>query len=335
MPVSGGAPRWTVLLVLVLALAGAVAASLAFGAKHIPFGEVADGLFAPDGSENSLIVRGERLPRTILGIAVGTALGSAGALMQALTRNPLAEPGLLGVNSGAALAVVLVIGVLRVDEALVYVWAALAGAAVTAVLVYLLGAGGGYGATPTRLVLAGVAVNAVAAGVTAGVMLLVPRAFNGFRFWQVGSLGGQGLDVVWRILPFLLAGLLLALLLAEPLNTLALGDEAARSLGGRPGLIRAAGGLAIVLLCGGATAAAGPLFFIGLAVPFAARALAGTDHRWILAYSAFLAPVLLLGADVLGRLLGSPGELETGLVTAFLGAPLFILIVRRGKATRL
>ncbi len=327
--------RWTVLFLLVLTLAGAVVASLAFGAKHIPFGEVADGLLSPDGAENSLIVREERLPRTVLGIAAGAALGLAGTLMQALTRNPLAEPGLLGVNSGAALAVVLVIGLLRVDEALVYVWAALAGAAVTAVVVYLLGSSGRYGATPAKLVLAGVAVNAVAVGVTTGVMLLIPRAFNGFRFWQVGSLGGQDLGVVLRILPFLAVGLLLVALLAGPLNTLALGDEAARSLGGRPGLIRAAGGLAVVLLCGGATAAAGPLFFVGLAVPFAARALAGTDHRWILAYSALLAPVLLLGADVLGRLLGSPGELETGLVTAFLGAPLFIFIVRRGKVPQL
>ena len=233
--------RWTVLFLLVLTLAGAVVASLAFGAKHIPFGEVADGLLSPDGAENSLIVREERLPRTVLGIAAGAALGLAGTLMQALTRNPLAEPGLLGVNSGAALAVVLVIGLLRVDEALVYVWAALAGAAVTAVVVYLLGSSGRYGATPAKLVLAGVAVNAVAVGVTTGVMLLIPRAFNGFRFWQVGSLGGQDLGVVLRILPFLAVGLLLVALLAGPLNTLALGDEAARSLGGRPGLIRAAG----------------------------------------------------------------------------------------------
>lgn len=336
MPVSGGSiSRWTVLCLLLLGLAGTVAASFAFGAKHIPPGEVLGALLSPDGSENALIVRDLRLPRTALGIAAGTALGLAGALMQALTRNPLAEPGLLGVNSGAALAVVLVIGALRVDEVLVYVWAAFAGAAVTAVLVYLLGSRGRFGATPAKLVLAGVAVNAVAAGVTSGVMLLIPRAFNAFRFWQVGSLSGRQMDVVPRVLPFLLAGTALALLLARPLNTLALGDEAARSLGGRPGLIRASGAVAVVLLCGGATAAVGPLFFVGLAVPFVARALAGPDHRWILVYSALLAPILLLAADILGRLLGAPGELETGLVTAFLGAPVFILIVRRGRIPHL
>jgi len=250
--------------------------------------------------------------------------------MQALTRNPLAEPGLLGVNGGAALAVVLALAAVRVDDVLVYVWAAFAGAAGAAALVYMVGARGRGGASPARLVLAGAALNAVFGALTAGVMLLTPGTFNGFRFWQVGSLGGRETAVFWRVLPFVVAGTALALLLARPLNALGMGDDAGRALGSSPGRTRALGALAVVLLCGSATAAAGPIWFLGLAVPFIARTVLGPDQRLVLPCSLLLAPVLLLGADVIGRVI-TPGELETGIVTAFLGAPLFALMVRRGR----
>ncbi|WP_243725860.1 FecCD family ABC transporter permease [Actinomadura rubrisoli] len=333
-PVRTAAPhragRWAGLAALAGALLLAVAASFAVGAEHIPLGRVAAGVFSPDGSKDALIVQELRLPRTLLGLGVGVALGLAGAVMQALTRNPLAEPGLLGVNGGASLAVVIVIGAFRVDEVLVYVWAAFLGAAGAAMLVYLIGARGRGGASPARLVLAGAAVNAVFTALTAGLMLLNPRSFNGFRFWQVGTLGGRDLGVFFRVLPFIAAGTVLALLLARPLNALGLGDDAGRALGARPGQARALGALAVVLLCGSATAAAGPITFLGLAVPFIVRALVGPDQRWVLPYSLLLAPVLLLGADIIGRVV-APGELETGIVTAFLGAPLFMLMVRRGR----
>ncbi|WP_242910150.1 FecCD family ABC transporter permease [Actinomadura terrae] len=322
--------RWGGLVLLAAALLLTVAASLAIGAEHVPPGKVVSGLFSPDDSQASLIVRELRLPRTLLGVAVGIALGLAGAVMQALTRNPLAEPGILGVNGGAALAVVTVMSAFRVDEVLVYVWAAFAGAAGAAALVYLVGARGRGGASPARLVLAGAAVNAVFTALTAGLMLLSPRTFNGFRFWQVGSLGGRGMDVLPRVLPFIAAGMVLALLLARPLNALGLGEDAGRALGARPGRTRALGAVAVVLLCGSATAAAGPIAFLGLAVPFIVRAAVGPDQRWVLPYSLLLAPVLLLGADIAGRVV-APGELETGIVTAFLGAPLFMLMVRRGR----
>ncbi|MFF5262835.1 FecCD family ABC transporter permease [Actinomadura viridis] len=332
---SGGRTgRWAGLVVLGGLLLAAVAASFAIGAQRIPLGQVAAGVFAPDGSEHALIIRELRLPRTLLGVAVGAALGLAGALMQALTRNPMAEPGLLGVNGGAALAVVTVIALFRADEVLVYVWAAFAGAAGAAVLVYSIGARGRGGASPARLVLAGAAVNAVFTALTAGLMLLSPRTFNGFRFWQVGSLSGRDLEVFFEVLPFLLAGTVLALALARPLNALDLGEDAGRALGVRPGRTRALGGLAVVLLCGSATAAVGPIAFLGLAVPFIVRAWTGPDQRWVLPYSLLLAPVLLLGADVLGRV-AAPGELETGIVTAFLGAPIFMLMVRRGGLRKL
>jgi iron complex transport system permease protein len=312
-------------------LLATVVASLAIGAGDVPLGRVLPGVLSPDdGSRPELIVHELRLPRTLLGIAAGMALGLAGAVMQALTRNPLAEPGLLGVNGGAALAVVLVIGATRVDDVLGYVWAAFAGAAGAAALVYLIGARGRGGASPARLVLAGAAVNAVFSAMTAGVMLLAPGTFNGFRFWQVGSLGGREMSVFYRVLPFVLVGAVLALALARPLNVLAMGDDAGRTLGSRPGRTRALGALAVVLLCGSATAAAGPIWFLGLAVPFIVRTAVGPDQRLVLPYSLLLAPVLLLGADIIGRVI-TPGELETGIVTAFLGAPLFAVMVRRGR----
>ncbi|MFI0481040.1 FecCD family ABC transporter permease [Actinomadura sp. 9N215] len=322
-------PAWLALLTAVLLLT--IVASLAIGAGDVPFGRVLPGVFSPDGtSRPDLIVHELRLPRTLLGIAVGMALGLAGAVMQALTRNPLAEPGLLGVNGGAALAVVIVIGSTQVDEPLVYVWAAFAGAAGAAALVYMIGARGRGGASPARLVLAGAAVEAVFTALTAGLMLLSPSSFGGFRFWQVGSLGGREMSVFLRILPFVLAGTILALLLARPLNALGMGDEAGKALGSRPGRTRALGALAVVVLCGSATAAAGPIVFLGLAVPFIVRTAVGPDQRLVLPYSLLLAPVLLLGADIIGRVI-APGELETGIVTAFLGAPLFAVMVRRGR----
>jgi iron complex transport system permease protein len=326
---SGRGRGWLAPLAAVLALT--VLASLAIGAGDVPFDRVLPGVFSPDdGSRPDLIVHELRLPRTLLGIAVGIALGVAGAVMQALTRNPLAEPGLLGVNGGAALAVVIVIGAFRTDDALVYVWAAFAGAAGAAVLVYLIGTRGRGGTSPARLVLAGAAVNAVFSALTAGLMLLSPGSFNGFRFWQVGGLGGRDMPVVVRILPFVLAGTVLALLLARPLNALGMGEDAGRALGSRPGRTRALGALAIVLLCGSATAAAGPIAFLGLAVPYIVRTAVGPDQRLVLPYSLLLAPILLLGADIIGRVI-TPGELETGIVTAFLGAPLFAVMVRRGR----
>ncbi|MER7547044.1 iron chelate uptake ABC transporter family permease subunit [Spirillospora sp. NPDC127506] len=320
---------WLPLLTAVLL--ATVLASLAIGAGDVPFGRVLPGVLSPDdGSRAELIVHELRLPRTLLGIAVGIALGLAGAVMQALTRNPLAEPGLLGVNGGAAFAVVLVIGLADAGDPLVYVWAAFVGAAGASVLVYLVGARGRGGASPARLVLAGAALNAVFSAMTAGVMLFTPSNFNGFRFWQVGSLGGRELAVFHRVLPFVLAGAILALLLARPLNALGMGDDAGRALGSKPGRTRALGALAVVLLCGSATAAAGPIWFLGLAVPFIVRTLVGPDQRLVLPYSLLLAPVLLLGADIIGRVV-APGELETGIVTAFFGAPLFAVMVRRGR----
>ncbi|MFJ2609160.1 FecCD family ABC transporter permease [Streptomyces sp. NPDC091279] len=314
-----------------LALAAAVVLSLAVGSRSIAPHTVADALFHFHGGSAQLVVRQQRLPRTGLGILVGVALGLSGALMQGLTRNPIADPGLLGVNSGASAAVATAIAFGGMRGPLSYVWFAFAGAALVAVLVHLLGSVGRVAATPARLALAGTAVTAALGGYTSAVLLLDPDAFDQFRYWNVGSLVGREADTVRQMLPFVAVGTLLALALARPLNALALGDDAGRALGTRPGRTRALGGLAVTLLCGAATAAAGPIGFVGLAVPHIVRVWTGPDQRWILPCSALLAPALLLASDVLGRVAAEPGELEVGIVTAFLGAPFFIVLVRRGR----
>ncbi|WP_091077573.1 FecCD family ABC transporter permease [Microlunatus sagamiharensis] len=325
----------------VLLLAGGVLvllvlASLAIGARSIPAGTVLDALtrYDPDDTDQLVVVT-SRLPRTVLGLLVGAALGLAGAVMQGVTRNPLADPGILGVNGGAALAIVVGIGVFGVGSVSGYVWFAFAGAAGASVLVYSVAALGREGATPVKLALAGAAVTAFFGAFTTALLLADQQTFDQFRFWQVGSLNGRDLGVTVRVLPFLLVGGVLALALGRGLNSLAMGDDVARGLGARVGLIRVLSAAAVVLLCGAATAAAGPVGFVGLTIPHAARALVGSDYRRILPTSMLLAPILLLTADVVGRVVARPGEVQVAIVTAVLGAPVFVAIVRRHRLSGL
>lgn len=323
---------------LVVALAGlmlVVLASVAFGAKSIGIGDVLDALFAYDGSTDHVVVRSLRVPRTLVGVGVGAALGLAGAVMQGVTRNPLADPGILGVNAGASLAVVVAIYAFGIGSLTGYVWFAFIGAAVVSVLVYALGAFGRDGVTPVKLALAGAAVAALVTSITTAVLLVDQATLDQYRFWVVGSLAGRDGAIAGQVAPFLVVGALLALGSARALNSLSLGDDVARALGVRVGAARLVAALSIVLLCGAATAAAGPIAFVGLTVPHAARVICGPDYRWLLPYSAVLAPILLLGADVVGRLVVRPGELQVGIVTALLGAPVFIALVRRRHVAQL
>jgi len=322
--------RWVGLAIGVALLLAAVALSIAIGSRTVGLATVWRVLWQEDGSPESVIVHQLRLPRTLLGIGVGAALGLAGTVMQALTRNPLAEPGLLGVNLGAATGVVIAVAFLGVSTATGYVWFAFAGAALTSAAVFALG-GSGRAPTPERQVLAGVSLSAVLGAIIWAVLVTHRGAFDRYRHWDVGSLSDRETATILQVMPFLLAGILLALVLGRQLNALSMGDESATSLGAHPGRIRVLGILAVTLLCGGATAASGPIWFLGLAVPYIARVVTGSDHRWILAYSLVLGPTLLLGADVLGRVLVAPAELPVGVVTAFLGAPLFIALCRRRR----
>ncbi|MEV4442720.1 iron chelate uptake ABC transporter family permease subunit [Streptomyces sp. NPDC049577] len=326
----------TGLAVAALALAAVAVVSIGMGARAVPPGAVLDAVFHFDPDDTGqLAVRSQRLPRTAVGLLVGAALGLAGALMQGMARNPLADPGVLGVNAGAALFVVLGIDVFGVTALSGYVWFGFAGAALAAGLVYAVGSLGGRGATPVKLALSGAAVSAALASLTTATLLLHAETFDEFRFWQVGSLAGRDATVIRQSWPFLVLGALIALGSGRVLNALALGDDTARSLGRRVGWARLTAAAAVVLLCGAATAMAGPIAFVGLAVPHAARLITGPDYRWILPYSMVLAPLLLLAADIVGRVAVRPGELQVGLVTALLGAPVFVLLVRRRKPAEL
>lgn len=307
-------------------------ASVAVGARAIPLDQVWDALFHSASGADAVVVREVRLPRTLLGILVGAALGLAGAVMQALTRNPLAEPGILGVNAGAAAAVVSAITFLGTGTISGYMWFAFLGAAVVAVAVHFLG--GSRSATPVRLALAGTAVTYALYGYVYSVQLMDSAALDRMRFWTVGSLASADMGTVGRIAPFIGLGVVLALALARPLNAMALGDDTALALGSRPTLTRVLAMAAVTLLCGAATAACGPIVFVGLIVPHLVRALTGPDLRWILPYAAVLAPVLLLGADVLGRVVTRPGELQVGIVTVLIGGPVFIHLVRRRRVVQ-
>jgi iron complex transport system permease protein len=322
-------------VVLVVVLGAVLMASIVFGSESISIGTAYETLVHADGSRDAAIVRGLRVPRTLLGLSVGVALGLAGAVMQGVTRNPLADPGILGVNAGAAFAVVLGIFLLGVTGPLGYVWFAFAGAAIASALVYVLGSRGRDGATPVKLALAGAATTALLGALTNAILLADSSTFAVYRYWAVGSLAGRDAGVLPVLLPFLALGALLAVALAPALDLLSLGDDSARSLGQRVGLTRAMGAAAVVLLVGSAVALAGPIGFVGLVVPHAARAITGPRYRWVMLYSALLAPILLLAADILGRVVARPREIEVAIVTAVLGTPFFVALIRRRRLAEL
>ena len=320
---------------LLVLLAAAAVLGIAVGARAIAPADVWTALVAPTGTDDDVVVRALRLPRTLLGVVVGLALGVAGALIQGHTRNPLADPGLLGVSAGAAFAICLAVYAFGVDSVRGSVWFGLAGALVAAVVVFVLGTLGDGGGTPVTLALAGAAVSAFLAALTSALVLTDATTLDAYRFWVVGSLVGRGDGVLVQVLPFLLAGLLLAAVNAPALNTLQMGEDVARGLGQRIALARACGIAAVTLLTGAAVAVSGPIAFVGLVVPHVARAITGPDHRWLLPYSGLLGAVLLLLADVVGRVLVRPAELPVGLVLAFVGAPFFIALVRRRRLVSL
>ncbi|MGW9114766.1 iron chelate uptake ABC transporter family permease subunit [Microbacterium sp. NPDC055683] len=322
---------------VVLALAGALAvvcvASIVLGSQRIGPDAVWAGLVTGEGDAGA-IVRDMRIPRTVVGLAVGAALGIAGALIQGFTRNPLADPGILGVNAGASLGVVVGLAFFGVASASGYIWFSFAGAIVATVLVYLIGSAGGRAPDPLRMTLSGVALGAVMGGVVAAIGLLNPRVFDSMRSWNVGSLTAIAPDA-YTVLPFLAAGIVIAFCLAPSLNALALGDDLATALGSRVVLTRILSIVAVTLLCGAATAAAGPVAFVGLMVPHVVRWMVGPHQGWILAGTLFAAPLLLLAADVVGRLVLPTGELPVSIVTSVIGAPVLIALVRRRKASGL
>jgi iron complex transport system permease protein len=316
-------------------LVGAGLLSLAIGSKAIPLRTVVDALLHFDGSDDHLIVRDLRVPRTLFGLTVGAALGVAGALAQALTRNPLADPGLLGVSEGAALAIVLGVVVMDPSSGSALIWLAFVGAAAASVVVYLLGSVGRGGATPVRLALAGAALTAFLGSIISTIALLDVEALDRLRSWMVGSLAGREAEVIGQVLPFLAIGLVTAIALGRPLNAIALGDETAHALGTNVGRTRAIAAVAVILLAGAATAACGPIAFVGLVVPHAARLVCGPDQRWLIPYSAVLGAIVLLICDVAGRIVARPAEIQVGIMAAAIGGPVFVVLARRVRMSRL
>jgi iron complex transport system permease protein len=328
-------PRAAWLLAAVVVLVVVCCASLAVGARGLSLEIVWQALsqFNPANGDHAVVHA--RIPRTVLGLLAGAALGLAGAAMQGVARNPLADPGIIGVNAGAALAVVTGIYVSGISSLTGYIWFAFIGAAAAAVVVYLIASMGRDGATPVKLALAGAALSAGLFSLMNVILVSSQDTLDRFRFWQVGGIAGRDWSVVLPGLPFLIVGALIVLLAGRVLNSLALGDDVARGLGQNVGLARAVTALGIVLLCGSATALAGPIGFVGLVVPHAVRSLTGPDYRWILPFSAVLAPALLLVSDVVGRVILLPGEVPAGIMTALIGAPVFVWLVRRGKGAGL
>ncbi|MGW8482379.1 FecCD family ABC transporter permease [Microbacterium sp. NPDC055903] len=319
----------------VIAIVVAILLSLAFGSRPVSPAEIVEGLVSwfqgrvPE--EIGAIAVQERIPRTVLAIVAGAALALSGALMQAITRNPIADPGILGVNTGAALAVVCGIAFFGITSPYQYLWLALGGAILTAIFVYNVGSVGPGGSTPIKLALAGAATTAALGSLVSAVLLPRTAAMDVFRFWQVGGVAGADWGTMAVIAPMLLVGALIAFLCAPGLNALALGDDVAVGLGVRIGRTRLLAAAAGVVLCAAVTAVAGPIAFVGLMIPHAVRMLVGPDQRWLLPLSALGGAVLLTLADTIGRLIGYPGETEAGIVTAFVGAPVLVIIARRTR----
>ncbi|MFD4990044.1 FecCD family ABC transporter permease [Streptomyces sp. NPDC058372] len=329
---AGVRTLWLVAALLVLA--AVMAASIAYGSRDVPWPDVRAALGGADATLGQAAAA-KRIPRTLLAVVIGAALALSGAVMQGVTRNPLADPGILGVNMGASLAVVTGVAFFGLTSPTSYIWVAIAGAAASALFVYTVGTLGRGGATPLKLALAGAATSAAFASLVSAVILPRNDIAGSFRLWQIGGVGGASYDRIGQVLPFLLAGFALCLLSARALNSLALGDELAAGLGERVALVRAVAALGAVLLCGAATAVAGPIAFVGLLVPHTCRLLVGVDHRWLLPLSMLLGAVLLTVGDVVGRVVARPAEIDVGIVTALIGAPFFIYIVRRQKVRAL
>ncbi len=332
--VPGPRRRLIGLAVAVTTLLVLLVLSVLVGSTAIAPSVVWDALFHPAADIDHFAIRDYRLPRTMVGLAVGAALGVGGALIQALTRNPLADPDILGINAGASFAVTVAVGVLGIRDIGGYMWFAFAGALLVTLMVLALGSTR-QGRSPVVMVLAGVCVGAVLRGAGSALELTNPDAFDAMRAWNAGSIVGRPLDLVWPLLPFLVVALILAVVVAGPLDAMALGDDLAAAQGVRLARIRVLAVIALTLLAGGATALAGPIGFVGLMVPHVARWIAGPHQGWIFAYSVLLAPILLLASDVLGRLVMHPNEIPVGVITAFVGAPVLITLVRRRNVSGL
>ncbi|TBL78622.1 FecCD family ABC transporter permease [Paenibacillus thalictri] len=314
------------LVILLLCMAG----SILFGITRIPFARVIEAYSQFNGSTEHLIIRTARVPRALIAAAVGGSLAVAGTLMQALTRNPLASPSLFGINSGAALLIVIASGFFNVSGLKAFTWLAFAGAAISAIVVYALGSIGRDGMNPIKITLAGAAVTALFASLMQGILLTNGKTFEQVLFWIVGSVAGREMSMLESVFPYMLCGFVASLIIARQVNVLAMGDDVAKGLGQRTAMIKLVCAVVIVFLAGGSVAVAGPIAFIGIIIPHITRFLVGTDHRWVIPYCIVLGAILLVGADLGARFIAMPKEVPVGVMTALIGVPFFVYIARKG-----
>jgi iron complex transport system permease protein len=287
-----------------------------------------------DGSNKQIIITTVRFPRALIAGAVGACLAIAGVIMQTLTKNPLASPGILGINAGAGFAVVIAVTLLNMTSLQAFAWMSFTGAAIAAIIVYMLGTIGREGLTPMKLTLAGAAIGALFSSFTQGLLTLNEAALEQVLFWLAGSVQGRKLEILTSIVPYMVVGWLGAIVLANKMNVLAMGDDVAKGLGLKTGFVKIGAGMIVILLAGSAVAVAGPIGFIGIVIPHIARKMIGTDHRWLLPFSGLLGGILLIAADIAARYVIMPGEVPVGVMTAIIGAPFFIYLVRKGLSKR-
>ncbi|MFS0863627.1 FecCD family ABC transporter permease [Fredinandcohnia sp. 179-A 10B2 NHS] len=305
-------------------------ASIVYGYTDTSWREAYYTFTAYNGSNEHIIIQSIRLPRALIAAAVGASLGIAGTLMQALTKNPLASPGIFGVNAGAGFFIVVAVSVFSVSSLQAFTWIAFLGAAVAAFTVYFIGSLGREGLTPMKLTLAGSAMAAMFSSFTQGLLVIDEMALDQVLFWLAGSIQGRKLDVLQSVIPYLGIAWVFSLLLANKINILTMGEDVAKGLGQRTGTVKLLTAIVIILLAGGSVAIAGPIGFIGIVIPHITRSLVGNDHRWIIPYSGILGGVLLLLADISARYVVMPEEVPVGVMTALIGTPFFIYVARRG-----
>ena len=318
------------LFLLCLLLITTIWMSIIYGYTDTSWKNAIEAFTNNNGSNAHIIIETVRLPRALIAAAVGASLAMAGALMQALTKNPLASPGIFGINAGAGFFIVLFVTFFQVHSLQVFTWLAFSGAALAAAIVFIISAVGKDGATPLKLTLAGTAVAALFASLTQGMLAANEKALEEVLFWLAGSVAGRKLEMLTAVLPYFIVGWIGSLLFAQKVNILMMGDDVAKGLGQRTNAVKAGAALLVVLLAGSSVAVAGPIGFIGIIVPHIARALVGVDHRWVLPYCALIGAILLIAADIGARYILMPREVPVGIVTAFLGVPFFVYIARRG-----
>ncbi|MHC0038204.1 FecCD family ABC transporter permease [Pseudoneobacillus sp. C159] len=322
------------LIITLLTLLFFICISIVYGYTDTSWKTALDTFIHYNASNEHIVISSIRLPRALIAASVGASLAISGVLMQTLTKNPLASPGIFGINAGAGFAVVIAVSLFSVVTLQAFTWLAFLGAGVAAISVYFIGSIGREGLTPMKLTLAGAAMSAMFASFTQGLLVIDEAALEQVLFWLAGSVSGRKLESLMSVLPYLAIGWLGAILLATKLNVLAMGDDVAKGLGLNTAIVKIGVGIVVVLLAGGAVAISGPIGFIGIIIPHITRSIVGIDHRWVIPFSGLLGAILLLAADVAARYVLMPQEVPVGVMTAIIGTPFFIYIARRGFNAR-